>query len=104
MINFINFIGYFDIFKQPVRFTMTKNWGQRVLNGSIGGMILSFALVIILFYYGVLQTQQMNTYVFDTYKSEKITNTMETTAHAEFKMLDYNFMPTLEILQWGEEK
>lgn len=38
--------------------------------------------------------------VYDTYKSEKLSNSM--TEWAEHKMNDYNFMPMIEILQWGE--
>lgn len=42
----------------------------------------------------------MDNFKYDNYKSEKLTNKME--EFAELKMLDYAFMPTLEILQYGE--
>ena len=43
----------------------------------------------------------MEIFAYDTFKSEKITNSMK--EWAEFNMTDYNFMPTLEIIQGGEE-
>ena len=42
----------------------------------------------------------MESYENDIYKSEVITNAMK--EFAEFKILDYNFMPTIEILPNGD--
>ena len=42
----------------------------------------------------------METFAYDSYKSETITNSMK--EWAEFKMDDYNFMPTIEIMQYGD--
>ena len=42
----INTIGLFDIFKQPVKFTMSKNGGSKFENGSIGGFILTVTLLV----------------------------------------------------------
>ena len=100
MLDFINIIGLLDLFKQPVRLTMRKNFGSRFENGSIGGVILTFILFTISLTYLSSVSSQMNNFVYDTYKSEKLINPMK--KWAEFKMQDYSFMPTLEILQWGE--
>ena len=42
----------------------------------------------------------MESYENDIYKSEVITNPMK--EYAELKILDYNFMPTIEILPNGD--
>lgn len=42
----------------------------------------------------------MESHVYDTFKSEKIANNMET--NGEFEMKNFNFMPTLEILPNGD--
>lgn len=100
MIDFVNMIGLFDLFKQPVRLTMRKNFGSRFENGSIGGVLLTLILFGVSLTYFTSVSSQMNNFVYDSYKSEKLTNSMK--EWAEFKMNDYSFMPTLEILQWGE--
>ena len=97
----MDFIGLFDLFKQPVKFTLRKNWGHRFDNGSIAGFSLTMTLMIISGIYINSQHTQMENFAYDTFKSEKITNSMK--EWAEFKMDDYNFMPTLEIIQGGEE-
>ena len=43
----------------------------------------------------------MNSYAFDTFKSEKITNNMK--EFGELNINDFDFMPTLEILPYGEK-
>ena len=50
--------------------------------------------------YVVSQQQVMESYENDIYKSEVITNAMK--EYAELKILDYNFMPTIEILPNGD--
>ena len=42
----------------------------------------------------------MESYTNDDYKSEIINNSMK--EWAEFKMEDYRFMPSIEILPYGE--
>lgn len=93
-------LGLFDIFKQPVKLTMKKNKGLSFENGSIAGFLLTFILVVVSAVYINSQHSQMESFVNDSYKSETITNSMK--EWAEFKMNDYNFMPTIEIMQYGD--
>ena len=73
----INTIGLFDIFKQPVKFTMSKNRGSKFENGSIGGFILTVTLLVMTICYFQIQYGKMNSYLYDSYKSEKLTNNMQ---------------------------
>ena len=93
-------LSKFDIFKQPVMLTMNKSKGLKFSNGSIAGFFLSFVLMTISLIYVINQHNEMESFANDDYKSEIITNSMK--EWAEFKMEDYNFMPSIEILPYGE--
>ena len=63
---------------------MTKHKRLNFENGSIPGFALTMTLLIIGFTYFSTEWVKMENYAYDTYKSEKITNSMK--EWAEFKM------------------
>ena len=78
-----------------MRLTLAKGSNLRFENGSIGGAILSFTLLALSLYYFFKQKALMDNFAFDSSKSETITNNMR--EFGNFKMKDFNFMPSLEI-------
>ena len=93
-------LSKFDIYKQPLKLTMKKGKSLSFENGSVAGFFLGIILLGTSISYVVSQCNEMNSYNKDIYKSEIITNSMK--EYGELNILDFNFMPTIELMPWGD--